>query len=145
MGIQEARRAEARLGETPFAVLDVETTGFHAKGSDRIVEIGIVRMDSSGRVEDEYVTLLNPDRDVGPTDIHGVRASDVINAPRFVEVAGDIAVRLSDAFDKPVRSHRALPLATSAFPARCVPVDDATCGKQSKSELACKSLAAADG
>lgn len=89
--------SEARLGETPFAVLDVETTGFHAAGADRIVDVGIVRMAPDGRVEDEFVTLINPDRDVGPTDVHGVTASDVVHAPRFAQVAGDIAVRLGGA------------------------------------------------
>ena len=87
----------ARLGETPFAVLDVETTGFNAAGADRVVEVGIVRMTLDGEVEDEFVTLVNPGRDVGPTDVHGITASDVVHAPPFAEVAGDIALRLSGA------------------------------------------------
>jgi DNA polymerase-3 subunit epsilon len=87
----------ATLGQTPFAVVDVETTGFNAGGHDRIVEIAVVRTTPEGVIHDEFATLLNPDRDVGPTDIHGITASDVIYAPSFQDVAGDIAARLADA------------------------------------------------
>lgn len=77
-----------------FGVLDLETTGLFPRGRDRIVEIGFVALDASGRVEDEYTTLVNPARDVGPTSIHGLTASDVAIAPSFAEVAGDLTSRL---------------------------------------------------
>jgi DNA polymerase-3 subunit epsilon len=38
----------------------------------------------------EFATLLNPERDIGPTSIHGLTASDILSAPRFVEVAGTL-------------------------------------------------------
>jgi DNA polymerase-3 subunit epsilon len=87
----------ARLGETPFAVVAVETTGLFAKRADRILEIAVLRVDATGRTLDEYATLVDPQRDVGPTSIHGIAASDVVSAPRFDEIAGDVAQRLSDA------------------------------------------------
>ena len=87
----------ATLGQTPFAVVDLETTGIYAGGHDRIVEIAVVRTSADGAIHDEFVTLVNPGRDVGPTDIHGITASDVIHAPSFRDVAGDIAGRLADA------------------------------------------------
>lgn len=31
--------------------------------------------------------MLNPDRDIGPTNIHGIAACDVLDAPNFVDVA----------------------------------------------------------
>lgn len=80
-----------------LAVVDVETTGLRAAGSDRIIEIGIVRFSADGRLMESYSTLLNPGRDVGPTHIHGIRAKDVIDAPTFEEVAGDVASRLAGA------------------------------------------------
>lgn len=80
-----------------FAVLDVETTGLRPQGHDRIVEIAVVRMDESYRSIDEWVTLVNPQRDLGPTSIHGITGRDVANAPSFVEIAGDILERLADA------------------------------------------------
>jgi DNA polymerase III subunit epsilon len=79
-----------------FAVIDVETTGFYPN-RDRILEIAIVRLSPSGSVLDEYATLINPDRDIGATSCHGVSARDVINAPRFAEVGGDILERLEGA------------------------------------------------
>lgn len=80
-----------------FAVIDLETTGFHYRGADRVIEVAIVRMRPDLTVADEFVTLLNPNRDVGRSDIHGITASDVVHAPLFQEVAGDIASRLGDA------------------------------------------------
>jgi len=73
-----------------IAVLDVETTGLHPKGGNRIIEIAIVVIGPNGVVEKEFVSLVNPNRDVGPTKIHNIYASDVINAPRFEDIAGHI-------------------------------------------------------
>lgn len=61
-------------------VADVETTGFGKH--DKIVEIAIVAMDpESWETVDEYDTLLNPKRDMGPTGVHGISASTVEVAP----------------------------------------------------------------
>ncbi len=88
----------AKLGSTPFAVVDVETTGVYTGGHDRIIEAAIIRFrPDTGEVEDEYVTLINPKRDVGATSIHGITAGELLHAPEFVEVAGDIGQRLRDA------------------------------------------------
>jgi len=78
-----------------FAVVDVETTGLYPGGHDRILEIGIVKTGWTGEMVEEYVTLVNPQRDVGPTSIHGITARDIASAPPFEEVAGDVADRLS--------------------------------------------------
>lgn len=85
------------LGGCPFAVIDVETTGFCAEGCDRVIEVAIVRVGPTGAVIDEYTTLVNPLRDVGPTPVHGITAEDVIDAPVFEDIAGDIASRLDGA------------------------------------------------
>jgi DNA polymerase-3 subunit epsilon len=82
---------------TQFAVVDVETTGLFPGAYDRIVEIAVVRVEPDGAILDEYATLVNPDRDVGPTDIHGISASDVKNAPRFREIVGDVIARMAGA------------------------------------------------
>jgi DNA polymerase-3 subunit epsilon len=75
---------------TGFAVLDFETTGLLATRNDRVVEIAIVRLSADLAYRDEFRTLINPDRDLGPITIHGIRSRDVLNAPRFHEIAGDI-------------------------------------------------------
>ena len=82
------------LGATPFAVVDVETTGFSPRLHDRVVEVAVVRL-AHGRPVAEYTTLVNPERDVGPTHVHGIAGSDVEYAPVFEEIAGDVA-RLID-------------------------------------------------
>lgn len=81
---------------TEFAVVDVETTGlFHQV--DRIIEIAVIRVEGNGNLVDEYVTLVNPNRDLGPTHIHGLTAKEVRDAPTFAEIAGDVLERLSGA------------------------------------------------
>lgn len=70
-----------------FAVIDFETTGVVPERNDRIVEIGVVHVSPTGELEGEWETVLNPGRDLGPTHIHGLRGSDVMNAPTFADIA----------------------------------------------------------
>ncbi len=77
-----------------YAVLDVETTGLSLT-TDRVVEMGLVLLDLAGKPSGEFVTLIDPGRDIGPTGVHGIRAADVVGAPRF----GDIAEHLFAALD----------------------------------------------
>ncbi len=84
-------------GDLDIAVVDVETTGFSPRHHDRVVEIAIVRLSAQGEPLDEYETLVNPERDVGPTQVHGITAQDVRDAPTFGEVAGDVAAHLRGA------------------------------------------------
>src|SRR5215208_2363165 len=69
--VDRASLRTARLGRTPFAVVDVETTGFDPVpgGTHRIVEVAVVRMSPDGRVEDEFVTLVKPQRRMGASHI----------------------------------------------------------------------------
>lgn len=80
-----------------YAIVDVETTGLFPGGSDRIVEIAVIRLNESGRLVDTYSSLINPQRDVGPTHIHGITASEVKDAPLFGDIVGDIVHRMRDA------------------------------------------------
>jgi DNA polymerase-3 subunit epsilon len=79
-----------------FAVIDFETTGF-SPSKNRVIEIGVVRTDSSGRVLGEYQTLIQPHQDVGRTDIHGISATDLVEAPVFGDVLQDLAQILNGA------------------------------------------------
>jgi DNA polymerase III subunit epsilon len=83
--------------DAPFAVVAVETTGFSPAKGDRIVEVAVVRVDADGRVADEYATLVNPGRDVGPVLVHGISNSEVLGAPIFDDVAGELLARLDGA------------------------------------------------
>ncbi|WP_417734474.1 exonuclease domain-containing protein [Rosistilla oblonga] len=77
-----------------YAVVDVETTGLGKH--DRVIEIGIVLLDTRYRVVDEYESLIDPQRDLGPTHIHGITPSMVSLAPSFDEVAVAIARRIEN-------------------------------------------------
>ncbi|MBE1610283.1 3'-5' exonuclease [Actinopolymorpha pittospori] len=82
----------------PYAIVDVETTGFSPNRGDRVIEIAIARVDAFGRIEDEYATLLSPEgRDTGPVFVHGISNESVRDAPTFRDVAGDILARLEGA------------------------------------------------
>ena len=77
-----------------ISVIDCETTGIG--NSDRIVEIAVVTLDfDTLETVDEFDTLVNPQRDVGKTDLHGITASMVAAAPTIDEVIGALARRLS--------------------------------------------------
>jgi len=78
-----------------MVVVDVETTGLY--DTDRIVEVAAVTLNPRGRIVDEWDTLVNPERDVGPTHLHGVSATMVSAAPTFDEVAAALAERLHGA------------------------------------------------
>lgn len=92
-----------------YAVVDTETTGFAAGGSDRIVEIAVVHLDEHGVVTDEWCTLVNPARDLGPQHIHRISAAEVWHAPTFAEIAGALAAQLE---------HRVLVAHNLSFDAR---------------------------
>lgn len=77
-----------------YAVIDAETAGLQPGFRHRIVEIAVVEVDPYGIVTDEWSTLVNPERDLGPQHIHGIRASEVRNAPRFADVAAELVHRI---------------------------------------------------
>ncbi len=97
-----------------FAVIDCETTGFG--NADRIIEIAIVLLDSKTlETIDEFDTLINPLRDVGKTDIHGITATMLSAAPTMNEVIGRIAEKL----DKAVLVAHSLPFDSRMFANEC--------------------------
>lgn len=73
---------------TSIAVIDVETTGLQSKRQNRIVEVAALIIQSDGTQLREFTTLINPERDIGPTHIHGLSTSDILTAPRFIDIAG---------------------------------------------------------
>ena len=76
-----------------YAVVDVETTGL-APG-DRIVSAAVYRLTARGEVEDHWYTLVNPQRDPGPTWLHGLTREMLADAPVFAEIAGEFSARLA--------------------------------------------------
>jgi DNA polymerase III subunit epsilon len=76
------------LDECAFAVVDVETTGVRAAGSDRITEIAVVVV-CGGRREMVFESLVNPERPIPPAvcAITNITNEMVREAPTFAEVS----------------------------------------------------------
>jgi DNA polymerase III epsilon subunit family exonuclease len=77
------------IQDTPFVVVDVETTGLEAR-LDRIVEIGAVKI-LNGKIIQEWGTLVNPGVFIPDitTKITGITTEMVKDAPRFEDIAED--------------------------------------------------------
>ena len=85
-----------RLTDYRYAAVDVETTGLFPQAHHRIIEVGIVLFSLDRGVEGEYETLVNPHRDLGAQDIHGLHMGDLANAPSFEEICPDVVAALRD-------------------------------------------------
>ncbi len=115
----------SRIDQTPLAVIDLETTGL-VPGGDRIAEISIVRIDPNGTLQLVLDTLINPQRPMSSTNIHGIRDEDVADAPTFADVAGDVVRALHGAalasynvyFDAPFLQHELSDLGVPRLPPR---------------------------
>jgi DNA polymerase-3 subunit epsilon len=76
--------------EKPLAVIDLETTGTDPQ-SDRIVEIGILKVTADGR-RFRLILRLNLEVPIPPaaTEVHGITDADVADEPRFADVADNL-------------------------------------------------------
>ena len=83
------------MNKTLFSVLDIESTGLSPKYDDRIIEIGVTKIDIDGNIIDSYETLVNPVRKVAATHIHGISDCMVKNAPRFRDIADELILFLN--------------------------------------------------
>lgn len=75
------------LIDTPFLVVDLETTGFDPY-ADRVVEVAAVKV--GARINPKLVlsTLVNPERPIPScaSDYHGLQDDDVASAPAFADI-----------------------------------------------------------
>ncbi len=74
----------------PIAFIDLETTGINL-GTDRIVEIAIVRINPDGTQQVKR-KLINPEMPIPPqvTEVHGISDAMVKDAPTFKQAANEI-------------------------------------------------------
>jgi ATP-dependent Lhr-like helicase len=84
------RTKRYRIGELPYAVIDTETTGLDPL-RDRIVEIAVIRLNADGTTQRTYSTILQSDQGPGPRHVHHLIDANLAGAPRFAEIAGDLA------------------------------------------------------
>lgn len=82
------------IRDTPICFIDFETTGL-VSGYDRVIEVGVVRMDPGDSPKIIFDSLINPGRRVTGTSIHGITDDDVEYAPDFRDIAGDIVDAIS--------------------------------------------------
>lgn len=75
-----------KLRDLPMAFVDVETTGASAEWGDRVIELGIARVEG-GRVVAEYQQLIDPQRRIsaGVTALTGITQQMVTGQPTFTE------------------------------------------------------------
>ena len=91
-------RALRPLEENEYVVVDVETTGMRPS-ADRVIEVAAVRLarsDGRLRIVEEFATLVNPERALPPGIVRltGITDGMVARAPRFEEIAEEVAVVL---------------------------------------------------
>ena len=94
----KARLAQP-LEETRFVIVDTETTGFHAYGGDEIVSIALIEQRGLERTGEEYLTLVDPGRDVPEESqaVHGLTAEKLRGQPTIVEVLPRLLEFIDDA------------------------------------------------
>lgn len=89
-------QASPLLEECAFAVVDLETTGMRASGSDRVTEIAIVVLHGSRR-EVVFESLVNPGRPIPRAicAITNITDDMVRHAPTFADVADQVMAALA--------------------------------------------------
>ena len=75
-----------------FAIIDTETTGFGK--TDRLVEIAVVLVEGKEIIK-EWETLINPERDISNSNIHGITSELVSLAPTFAEINSELSRLIS--------------------------------------------------
>lgn len=83
-----------RIQDASIAVLDFETTGL-SPGVDRVVEVSVVRVDPGSEPRLAFDSLVNLERRMAASEVHGLTDRDVADAPRFADLAGDLVRALS--------------------------------------------------
>lgn len=101
-GSHEAEWAALWAGR--IVVLDVETTGFHAEGDDRVVQVAIIFLDNGAETW-RWSSLIDPGRDTGPVHVHGITNEAVKGSPTFAGVLDTISQALSGA--RAIAAHNA--------------------------------------
>ncbi|MFO0907573.1 MAG: exonuclease domain-containing protein [Isosphaeraceae bacterium] len=81
-----------------FVAFDLETTGLDP-ATERVIEIGAVRFDETGRELDRFEVLVNPCQPISPSAraVHGIPDDALVDCPRIHEVLPDFLTFLGEA------------------------------------------------
>jgi len=76
------------LRSIPLAFIDVETNGMSPRTGNRVIEIGIVRVEN-GVIHSQYQQLIDPRRHISPriTEVTGITAAMCTGQPTFAQQA----------------------------------------------------------
>lgn len=90
------RETRTPLTNITYAVIDVETTGMHAGGGDRVTEVAVVIV-REGRLAERFESLVNPQRPIPPfiTQLTHISWDMVKDAPTFADIAPEL-LRMMD-------------------------------------------------
>jgi len=80
-------------------VLDTETTGLEPADGHRIIEIGCVELVDRRLTGNTYHQYIQPDReiDAGAIEVHGITNEQLLDKPRFPDIAGEFLDFIRDA------------------------------------------------
>lgn len=76
-----------------FVVVDVETTGLDPDGN-RIIQIALIRTDAFANPLGYWTSFVNPEIPITNSEIHGITAKDVEDAPTFASLVDTIATKI---------------------------------------------------
>jgi DNA polymerase-3 subunit epsilon len=79
-------------------ILDTETTGFHAKGADRLIEIACLEVIHKIPTKKTFHTYINPQRAVplAATKVHNIQTEFLFDKPLFQDIADDFLAFVGD-------------------------------------------------
>lgn len=83
------------LGDVPFVLLDVESTGLEPHSGDRLCEIALAHW-RGGTQTGVYETLINPERPVSPDAfaVNNISEHLLAQAPTFAEISDTLLAHL---------------------------------------------------
>jgi len=70
-------------------VLDTETTGLEPENGHRIIELACLELHDRRPTGRHFHRFVNPERDIdiGATQVHGMTAEDLLDKPKFADIA----------------------------------------------------------
>ncbi|MBW0114307.1 TerD family protein [Pseudonocardia abyssalis] len=77
-----------------WAVVDVETSGFQPD-TGRVLSVAALALDSAGRPERRFHTLVDAGVEPGPVHIHGLTRERLAGAPSFEQIAPELLAMLN--------------------------------------------------